>query len=105
MVGYRSLRCGRCNAGIGGLAAIAAFALWSPCFGLAWGTNNEALTDDIVEMLTIKSGSTVAEIGAGNGAMAVRIAKKVGPAGRVFADRNRAPCQTNPGAHPKGGPQ
>jgi cyclopropane fatty-acyl-phospholipid synthase-like methyltransferase len=63
----------------------AAFTLWTPCFGWAWGTHDEAIADDLVGMLTIKPGNTVAEIGAGNGAMAVRVAKKVGPAGRVIA--------------------
>jgi hypothetical protein len=80
VVHYRSLRCGRCATAVGGLASIAAFTLWTPCFGWAWGTHDGEIVDDLVEMLAIKSGNTVAEIGAGNGAMAVRIAKKVGPA-------------------------
>lgn len=36
-------------------------------------------------MLAIRPGSTVAEIGAGRGQMAVRIARRVGPSGHVYA--------------------
>ncbi len=64
---------------------MAALTLWPPYFAWAWGTDDQALADEIVEMLAIKPGSTVAEIGAGNGAMAVRIAQRIGPPGRVFA--------------------
>jgi SAM-dependent methyltransferase len=64
---------------------MATLTLWSPDFALAWGTDDQAMADEIVAMLAIKPGGTVAEIGAGNGAMAVRIAQKIGPAGRVFA--------------------
>jgi SAM-dependent methyltransferase len=73
--------------GIAILAAATMTALMTcyPRCGLAWGKHDEAIADDIVEMLAIKPGSTVTEIGAGNGAMAVRIARKIGPAGRVFA--------------------
>src|SRR5215472_4852475 len=81
-VDYFALQCG---AAFSGLAAIAAFTLLLPSFALAWGTDSRAMADEIAEMLAIKPGSTVAEIGAGNGAMAVRMAKKVGLAGRVFA--------------------
>jgi SAM-dependent methyltransferase len=82
---HRLVGSGRYTAAIIGLSAITALALWSPCFAVAWGTDDQTIADDIVEMLAIKRGSTVAEIGAGNGAMAVRIAKKIGPNGRVFA--------------------
>src|SRR5215831_11982467 len=85
VVDHRLLRCGKRAAVIAGLAAMATLTLWSPYFALAWGTDDQAIVDDIGEMLAIKPGSTVAEIGAGNGAMAVRIAQKIGPAGRVFA--------------------
>src|SRR5579872_1144620 len=81
-VDYLALRCG---AVFSGVAAIAAFTLLLPSFALAWGTDSRAMADEIAEMLAIKPGSTVAEIGAANGAMAVRMAKKVGPAGHVFA--------------------
>jgi SAM-dependent methyltransferase len=82
---HHSLRYGRCAAAIAGLAAMATLTLWSPYFALAWGADDQAMADEIAEMLAIKPGDTVAEIGAGNGAMAMRIAKKVGPAGRLFA--------------------
>src|SRR5215472_15496414 len=84
-VDHYSVRRGRCTATIAGLAAIATLTLWSPYLALAWGTDNQALADEILDMLAIRPGATVAEIGAGNGAMAVRIAQKIGPAGRVFA--------------------
>src|SRR5215472_1995693 len=84
-VDHYSLRRGRCAAAIAGLAAIATLMLWSPYLALAWGTDDQAMADGILEMLAIKPGATVAEIGAGDGAMAVRVAKKLGPGGRVFA--------------------
>src|SRR5215467_14068915 len=84
-VDHYSLRRGRCAAAIVGLAAIATLTLWSPYFALAWGTDDQAMADEILEMLAIKPGATVAEIGAGGGAMAVRVAKTLGPGGRVFA--------------------
>jgi len=83
-VDHRAFQCGRCAA-LAGWAAVAAITLWPPKLALAWGTDDQAITEEIVEMLAIKPGDRVAEIGAGNGAMAVRMAKKVGPSGRVFA--------------------
>jgi SAM-dependent methyltransferase len=84
-VEHNSPRRGTCAAAIAGLAAIATLTLWSPYFALAWGTDDQAMADEILEMLAIQPGATVAEIGAGDGAMAVRLAKKLGPGGRVFA--------------------
>ena len=84
-VDHYSLRRGRCTATIAGLAAMATLTLWSPYFAWAWGTDDQAMADEILEMLAIKPGATVAEIGAGDGAMAVRVAKKLGRGGRVFA--------------------
>jgi SAM-dependent methyltransferase len=72
-------------AAIAAVGAMAGLTLLYPSCAPAWRTDDQAIADEIVEMLAIKPGSTVAEIGAGNGAMAVRIAKKVGLAGRVFA--------------------
>src|SRR5262249_19641630 len=40
---------------------------------------------DILEALAISVGSQVADVGAGEGFFTARLAKKVGPAGRVFA--------------------
>ena len=75
----------RCAVAVAGLAAMAALTLWSPYFALAWGTDDQELADEIAEMLAIRPGGTVADIGAGHGQMAVRMAEKVGPTGRVFA--------------------
>src|SRR5215469_13821831 len=84
-VDHYSLRRRRCAAPIAGVAAMATMTLWSPYFAWAWGTDDQAMVDEIVEMLAIKPGATVAEIGAGDGAMAVRVAKQLGRNGRVFA--------------------
>jgi ubiquinone/menaquinone biosynthesis C-methylase UbiE len=42
--------------------------------------------DRAIDMLKIERGSTVADIGAGSGYMTVKLAKKVGPQGRVYAN-------------------
>ena len=76
----RQVRCRDCRT-----AAIAILTLWSPYLALAWKTDDQAMADELLEMLAIKPGATVAEIGAGDGAMAVRVAKKLGRGGRVFA--------------------
>jgi len=68
-----------------GLAALAALTLWPPRCAFAGGTDSPAMADEIAEMLAIKPGSTVVDIGAGHGEMAMRMAAKVGPTGRVFA--------------------
>jgi ubiquinone/menaquinone biosynthesis C-methylase UbiE len=44
----------------------------------------------LAEVLTLKPGMTVADVGSGGGAMAVAIAKWLGPGGRVFATDVRA---------------
>ncbi len=67
-----------------GLAAIAMLSLW-PARVRAWGTDDEAMAREIAGMLSLKPGDTVAEIGAGHGSMAVRMAKIVGSAGHVYA--------------------
>ncbi len=43
-------------------------------------------SDKIMDAIGIIPGMTVAEIGAGNGRFAVRVAKRVGEAGRVYAN-------------------
>jgi len=40
----------------------------------------------VMDLLGVRSGMTVADIGAGNGYYTVRLAKRVGPEGRVFAE-------------------
>jgi SAM-dependent methyltransferase len=65
------------------LAAIVIAGL--PAHALAWGTDSAAMADRIAALLRLEPGNTVAEIGAGHGYMAVRIAEKIGPAGRLYA--------------------
>lgn len=67
------------------LAAIVALTLWPPPLAFAWGTDDAAMADEIATLLGVGPGSTVAEIGAGHGQMAIRMAQKVGPSGHVYA--------------------
>ena len=48
--------------------------------------DNEEDPDHAIDVLKITKGSTVADIGAGSGYMTVKLAKKVGPEGKVFAN-------------------
>ena len=41
--------------------------------------------DKVIEALKIPPGSTVADVGAGTGYFSLRIAKRIGPQGRVLA--------------------
>lgn len=75
----------RRTATIASLAAIMAMALWRPRIASAWGTDDAVMADEIATMLNVKPGSVVAEIGAGHGEMAIRMAEKVGPSGHVYA--------------------
>jgi len=68
-----------------GLGAIAALTLWPARLAFAWGTDDAALANEIAVLLAVKSGSTVAEVGAGHGQMAIRMAQRVGPSGHVYA--------------------
>jgi len=45
----------------------------------------EELPDRAVEALQIANGSTVADVGAGSGYMTVKMARRVGPTGKVYA--------------------
>jgi predicted methyltransferase len=76
----------RTRAALAGLA-IAVLIAARPLGAHAWtsGTDSQELADRIATLLDVKPGATVAEIGAGHGYMAVRMAKKVGPAGHVYA--------------------
>lgn len=62
----------------------------APIVSTRWSTEeardrlNEA--DDIMKLAGIRSGMTVADIGAGEGYYTVRLAKRVGPQGRVLAE-------------------
>ena len=74
-----------CLAPIVGLGVVAALTLWPPRLAFAWGTDDAALADEIATLLAVKSGGTVAEVGAGHGQMAIRMAQRVGPSGHVYA--------------------
>ena len=74
-----------CLVAIIGLGVIAVLTLWPPRLAFAWGTDDAALADEIAALLAVKSGSSVAEVGAGHGQMAIRMAQKVGPRGHVYA--------------------
>lgn len=43
-------------------------------------------TEKIMDVIGIKAGMFVGEVGAGGGRVAVRVARRVGPSGRVFAN-------------------
>lgn len=45
----------------------------------------ESEPDRLVQILQIKPGSTVADVGAGSGEISIAVAKHVGPQGRVYA--------------------
>jgi predicted methyltransferase len=46
----------------------------------------EEAPDKALDALDLQTGSTVADIGAGSGYMTVRMAKRVGPSGKVYAE-------------------
>lgn len=48
--------------------------------------NNAADAERLIEVLALKPGSVVAEIGAGNGALTIAIARHVGTDGRVYTN-------------------
>src|SRR5258707_10690485 len=58
--------------------------------GADWLERPERETEENVEgalnALGLKPGMTVAEVGAGTGYVALRMAKRVGPAGKVYAN-------------------
>jgi SAM-dependent methyltransferase len=65
-------------------AGVAAQGRWST----EWEANLESSlpSERIMDAIGITRGMQVAEIGAGNGRFAVRLARRVGPAGRVYAN-------------------
>jgi ubiquinone/menaquinone biosynthesis C-methylase UbiE len=73
------------------IAAGLALALAAPAFGqqtaLTDGQIKTALTEvpELVKLLALRPGMTVADVGAGFGAWTVQFAKVVGPSGRVYA--------------------
>jgi predicted methyltransferase len=54
----------------------------------AWGTDSAEMADRIAALLNLKPGATIAEIGAGHGYMAARLAEKVGPTGSMPRSRS-----------------
>jgi SAM-dependent methyltransferase len=58
--------------------------------GADWLERNERVGEEepdvAIEVLKIAKGASVADIGAGSGYMTVRLAKRVGPAGTVYAN-------------------
>jgi len=58
--------------------------------GADWLERNERVDEEepdvAIEVLKIAKGASVADIGAGSGYMTVRLAKRVGPAGTVYAN-------------------
>src|SRR3954451_5617741 len=46
----------------------------------------EEQPDRALDVITIPSGSTVADVGAGSGYMSVKMARRVGPSGKVYAN-------------------
>jgi ubiquinone/menaquinone biosynthesis C-methylase UbiE len=70
------------------LVAWTAFALALTLGGAAAAgaaSSFEREVDRLAELLAIGPGSTVADIGAGKGAFAIALARRVGPGGRVYA--------------------
>src|SRR4029453_9474771 len=58
--------------------------------GADWLDRNERALEEepdrALEALDIKRGWSVADVGAGTGYMSVKLARRVGPAGRVYAE-------------------
>jgi len=68
------------------IAAIAAATLWAQLVVVAQETKDDAVDSArLVEVLLIQRGDAVADIGAGSGGLAERMAQAVGREGRVYA--------------------
>jgi ubiquinone/menaquinone biosynthesis C-methylase UbiE len=73
-------------------ACILAIPLFLPSQEYKWGEIDEEAfektqpTGKIMDVIGIKAGMYVGEVGAGGGRVAVRVARRVGPAGRIFAN-------------------
>ena len=64
-----------------------ALALFVSCVGVlpAQKQDDAADTARLIEVLQLREGSTVADVGAGSGELTVRMAQHVGPNGKVFS--------------------
>lgn len=61
------------------LVAVGLAIFWFQC-----GPGLEAEVDRLASLLELRPNMTVAEIGAGKGRMAVRVARRLGPSGRLY---------------------
>jgi len=74
------------------IAGILVIPLFLPSQEYKWGEIDEEAfeknqpTGKIMDVIGIKPGMYVGEVGAGGGRVAVKVARRVGPAGRVFAN-------------------
>jgi predicted methyltransferase len=68
----------------GALRASASLILFVVLTAATFAQNNASDAAKLVDVLQLKTGSVVAEIGAGAGELTVALAKHVGPSGRVF---------------------
>ncbi len=66
------------------VTAIASVTLFVVLIGSAVAQNNASDASKLVEVLQLKTGDVVAEIGAGGGELTIALAKHLAPAGRVF---------------------
>lgn len=66
------------------IAAIINLLCASSAAAAFWGSKADRF-DQLESLLELKTGSTVAEIGAGDGAVSLAAAQRVGPGGRVFS--------------------
>jgi predicted methyltransferase len=67
------------------LAVLTATMLWSA------RRSRDAEVTRLAELLSLRAGTTVAEIGAGTGWLTVEVARRVGPSGRVYSTKLTAP--------------
>jgi ubiquinone/menaquinone biosynthesis C-methylase UbiE len=61
--------------------------LTSPAFffGVPQSARDAADAEKLIEVLEIHAGSTVADVGAGGGALVTPLARRIGPSGRLYA--------------------
>jgi hypothetical protein len=74
----RSRKASQARATLAGLLIAAVLMAASPIIAHAWslGTDSAEMADEIAALLELKPGTTLAEIGAGHGFMAVRMPRR-----------------------------